>query len=163
MNYSYPVTRYVELCKQHAGAASAQEEERLLKEMERLWSTLTPAERREADSMTRADYETKRARADTLTGAALVGALLALLLLLTLCGAVPKLAFGREAPGLVVLNQPSIAYLPSGERIALPAGTEFDACADTRNLTFEQTPVGNTLQVLQSCDERSLFTDGFED
>ena len=66
------------------------------------------------------------------------------------------------APMLVIVEQGTVVYGQSGERISIPAGAELDVCADELGtlLHYELEPV--VVRVPAPCAERPLFADGFE-
>ena len=72
------------------------------------------------------------------------------------------LALAIQPPMLLIVEQPTVVYGPSGERIEIPAGAEIDVCADELGilLHYELEPV--VVRVPAPCVERPLFSDGFE-
>ena len=71
------------------------------------------------------------------------------------------IANAANPPLLIIVEQPAIVYAPSGERIAIPAGSEIDACpGDGALLVYELDP--SVVRVPAPCAERVLFSDSFE-
>ena len=72
------------------------------------------------------------------------------------------LALAIQPPMLLIVEQPTVIYGPSGERIEIPAGAELDVCADDLGmlLHYEMEPM--VIRVPAPCIERPLFADGFE-
>lgn len=66
------------------------------------------------------------------------------------------------APLIVMVDEPTVIYTPSGDRISIPAGSEIDACAGAASavLRYEIEPM--IVHVVKPCTERPLFADGFE-
>ena len=71
---------------------------------------------------------------------------------------------------IVVVDKPATAYAPNGTRIALPAGTEIDACLTPstqpqfpdRMMGIEYNLAQRAIHVPEPCAPRPLFADGFE-
>lgn len=64
-------------------------------------------------------------------------------------------------PMLVIVEQDTVVYGQSGERISIPAGAEIDVCSDGSSLlVYELDPV--VVRVPAPCAERPIFADGFE-
>ena len=68
-----------------------------------------------------------------------------------------------DPPLIVRLDAAAIAYAPDGTRIALPAGTEIDACASAENSVLDYALASRVVHIPAPCGERPLFRDGFED
>ena len=85
--------------------------------------------------------------------------LLILLLVYILLGR--SQAYGHEPPLLLLVEQETVVYGPTGERITIPAGAEIDVCVGGGMLlVYELAPM--VVRVPQPCAERPLFADGFE-
>lgn len=85
---------------------------------------------------------------------------LAALLLLYVSLRLPK-AEGAEPPLLFLVEQATVVYGPSGERIDIPSGAEIDVCVrDGTLMVYELATM--VVRVPQPCTERPLFRDGFE-
>lgn len=65
-------------------------------------------------------------------------------------------------PLIVRLDAPAIAYAPDGARIALPAGTEIDACTSAQNSVLDYALASRVVHIPAPCRERPIFRDGFE-
>ncbi len=65
-------------------------------------------------------------------------------------------------PLLFVTEKAVVGYAPDGTRIELPAGTEIDACAAVDGNVFRYDIPSRSIRLLESCKERPLFADGFE-
>lgn len=80
------------------------------------------------------------------------------LILMTRC-AVP--AYAAHPPLLLIVEQDTVLYGPSGQRISIPGGTELDVCAQDGTLMhYELEPM--VIRIPAPCQERPLFADGFE-
>lgn len=71
------------------------------------------------------------------------------------------LALALQPPMLLVVERPGMAYLPDGQRIELPAGTELDMCVHDNSL-LQYDLQSMTIIIPKPCNERPLFADGFE-
>lgn len=70
-------------------------------------------------------------------------------------------AEGAEPPLLFLVEQATVVYAPSGERIDIPFGAEIDVCAGPGGmLVYEFAP--RVVRAPYPCRERPLFRDGFE-
>lgn len=70
-------------------------------------------------------------------------------------------AEGAEPPLLFLVEQATVVYAPSGERIDIPSGAEIDVCVGPEGmLVYEFAP--RVVRAPYPCRERPLFSDGFE-
>lgn len=72
-----------------------------------------------------------------------------------------ELATRPIAPLVVRIDGPTIAYVPGGQRIAIPAGTEIDACVSSSGALMVYDLQSMVMHVAGPCAEPS-FVDGFE-
>lgn len=77
-------------------------------------------------------------------------------------------ARSSTTPMLQIIEKDAILYAPDGTRIAVPAGTELDLCAEEHPAPGESPALvrydlgAKALLVPEPCAERPLFADGFE-
>ena len=65
-------------------------------------------------------------------------------------------------PLLLVVEQPTVGYGPDGQRISIPAGAEIDVCIDELGVLLDYDFDLMVVRVPAPCNERPIFSDGFE-
>ena len=88
-----------------------------------------------------------------------IGVPILLMVLTVSCVARVDAGVPADPPYIVRTTADTTAYAPDGQRIALPAGTEIDACGNTPLILRTAARVAD----VAACErERPLFRDGFE-
>lgn len=128
------------------------DEDSIERKMDQQWSDMTAQEKEEVTML----LQTRKAKRDQLAGIIVI----VVIGLLFLFG---KLALGATPPMQVLVEQATVAYAPDGSRIALPAGTVIDVCANSTGQTLVYQIDARLTRIPQPCEERSIFADGFED